>query len=72
MPTVCSQIFGPCAVPFGLEKQTLLRIALQEVLRPEVNIYVSMVKMVSALFHSYTQLWCTEGHMDVQTDVRVD
>lgn len=43
------QIFGPCAIPFGLEKQTLLRVALQEVLREEVNIYVSMVKMVRVL-----------------------
>lgn len=43
-----SQIFGPCAIPFGLEKQTLLRVALQEVLRAEVNIYESLLKEVRA------------------------
>lgn len=64
MPNVCSQIFGPCAIPFGLEKQTLLRLALQEVLRPEVNIYVSMVKKVRAL----SDLVRRSQRLDVRVD----
>lgn len=45
---VSSQLFGPCVLPFGLEKQTLLRLALHEVMTAEINIYDSQVKLVRA------------------------
>lgn len=46
MPIRVLQLTGPCAVPFPIEKQTLLRIALLHVLQPDVNVYVIVVKKV--------------------------
>eukprot|EP00884_Botryococcus_braunii_P016087 jgi/Botrbrau1/3161/Bobra.0070s0126.1 len=43
---VTLEIFGPCAVPFGLEKQTLLREALLVVLERDINSNVILVKAV--------------------------
>eukprot|EP00884_Botryococcus_braunii_P005889 jgi/Botrbrau1/15300/Bobra.0096s0003.1 len=45
--TAIFEIFGACAVPFSIEKQTLLRLALPEVLEREVNIYFTMVEVLS-------------------------
>jgi hypothetical protein len=41
------QVFGACAIPFTIEKQTLLRLALPEVLEREINVYYAMVRQVS-------------------------
>lgn len=54
---VSKQIFGPCAIPFLIEKQTLLKVALMEVLRDVLNVYTANVKQVGnppsiSLLHS--------------------
>jgi hypothetical protein len=42
------QIFGPCAMPFSVEKQTLLREALAAVLDRVIDIYIIRVSQVLA------------------------
>eukprot|EP00884_Botryococcus_braunii_P019661 jgi/Botrbrau1/6379/Bobra.0098s0036.2 len=44
--SVSLQIFGPCAIPFTIEKQTLLRLALLTVLEMDINVHVVRVKRV--------------------------
>jgi hypothetical protein len=40
------QIFGPCAVPFSLEKETLLQEAMVAVIDWAFGIYVTLVSQV--------------------------
>lgn len=42
------QIFGPCAIPFSIEKQTLLKVALMDVVRSAFIIYSANVKQVTS------------------------
>lgn len=55
------QIFGPCAVPFHLEKQTLLREALQVVLERDVAVNIVLIKKVgqASLLHLLYYECCT-------------
>lgn len=47
------QIFGPCAIPFSLEKQTLLRAALPSVLERDINVNIVLIKEVRVNFTFY-------------------
>jgi hypothetical protein len=41
------QLFGPCAVPFAIEKQTLLKLALMKVVEEDLNLYLVNISSVS-------------------------
>jgi hypothetical protein len=43
------QIFGPCAVPFSVEKQTLLREAMVAVMDSAFDVYTTLVSEVLTL-----------------------
>eukprot|EP00884_Botryococcus_braunii_P012609 jgi/Botrbrau1/21349/Bobra.0184s0058.1 len=56
------EIFGPCAIPFTLEKQTLLRLALPAVLENEIDIFISVVKQV---------IYSPQGRESVEDSVNI-
>lgn len=47
-----AQIFSPCAYPLGIEKQTLLRLAISAVLEKEINMYIVLIKEVLLLIYT--------------------
>lgn len=47
------QITGPCAVPFTIEKQTLLQLSLPVAMKDDLNIYSVKVKEVTRPFNRY-------------------
>jgi hypothetical protein len=55
------QVKGPCALPFTLAKQTALRIALDQLYGPRVNLFLTRVLKVCHRLELYSYQSLLDG-----------